>query len=72
MIVDFVIYFFACQNTFKRIAPLVELDSMVALANTHRFSSDHRYVLTDPNQRFIRLILSTHVSPFVINFFPQR
>ncbi|XP_057785671.1 protein SHOOT GRAVITROPISM 6 isoform X1 [Salvia miltiorrhiza] len=32
----------ACRNTFKRIAPLLELDSMVALANTHRFSSDHR------------------------------
>ncbi|KAG6401560.1 hypothetical protein SASPL_138420 [Salvia splendens] len=33
----------ACRvNTFKRIAPLMELDSVVALANTHRFSSDHR------------------------------
>ncbi|XP_047954298.1 protein SHOOT GRAVITROPISM 6 isoform X2 [Salvia hispanica] len=32
----------ACRNTFKRIAPLMELDSIVALANTHRFSSDHR------------------------------
>ncbi|KAG6412080.1 hypothetical protein SASPL_124746 [Salvia splendens] len=32
----------ACRNTFKRIAQLMELDSMVALANTHRFSSDHR------------------------------
>ncbi|KAL8508732.1 hypothetical protein ACS0TY_016088 [Phlomoides rotata] len=32
----------ACRNTFKCIAPLVEFDGMVALANTHRFSSDHR------------------------------
>ncbi|KAH6755393.1 ARM repeat superfamily protein [Perilla frutescens var. hirtella] len=32
----------ACRNTFKRIAPLMELDSMVSLSNTHRFSSDHR------------------------------
>ncbi|KAK6126237.1 hypothetical protein DH2020_040009 [Rehmannia glutinosa] len=29
-------------NTFKCIAPLVEFDGMVALANTHRLSSDHR------------------------------
>ncbi|KAK6126257.1 hypothetical protein DH2020_040002 [Rehmannia glutinosa] len=32
----------ACRNTFKCIAPLVEFDGMVALANTHRLSSDHR------------------------------
>ncbi|XP_020549473.1 protein SHOOT GRAVITROPISM 6 [Sesamum indicum] len=32
----------ACRNAFKCIAPLLEVDGMVALANTHRFSSDHR------------------------------
>ncbi|KAG8374197.1 hypothetical protein BUALT_Bualt11G0106000 [Buddleja alternifolia] len=32
----------ACQNTFKRIAPLVKFDGMVALASSHRFTSDHR------------------------------
>lgn len=32
----------ACRNTFKRIAPLMQLDGIVALTNTHRFSSDHR------------------------------
>ncbi|XP_051152364.1 protein SHOOT GRAVITROPISM 6 isoform X3 [Andrographis paniculata] len=30
------------QKTLKCIAPLVEFDGMVALSNTHRFSSDHR------------------------------
>ncbi|KAK4392143.1 protein SHOOT GRAVITROPISM 6 [Sesamum angolense] len=32
----------ACRNAFKCIAPLLEVDGMVALANSHRFSSDHR------------------------------
>ncbi|KAL3825838.1 hypothetical protein ACJIZ3_021867 [Penstemon smallii] len=32
----------ACRNTFKCVAPLVEFDGMVALSNTHWFSSDHR------------------------------
>ncbi|KAK9289631.1 hypothetical protein L1049_007789 [Liquidambar formosana] len=31
----------ACRNTLKRIAPLLELDGIIALLNT-RFSSDHR------------------------------
>ncbi|KAL3532002.1 hypothetical protein ACH5RR_005523 [Cinchona calisaya] len=32
----------ACRNTFKSISPLMEIEGVVALANTHRFGSDHR------------------------------
>ncbi|XP_031119472.1 protein SHOOT GRAVITROPISM 6 isoform X1 [Ipomoea triloba] len=32
----------ACRNTLKCIAPLIEIDAIPALLNTHRFSSDHR------------------------------
>ncbi|WJZ93744.1 hypothetical protein VitviT2T_012661 [Vitis vinifera] len=32
----------ACRSTLKRIAPLMELEGMFALFNTHSFNSDHR------------------------------
>ncbi|KAL3635415.1 hypothetical protein CASFOL_019962 [Castilleja foliolosa] len=34
------------ENIFKWIALLVEFDSIIALANSHRFVSHHNYVLT--------------------------
>ncbi|XP_049361388.1 protein SHOOT GRAVITROPISM 6 isoform X1 [Solanum verrucosum] len=32
----------ACRNTLKSIAPLMEIDGITAVFNTHWFSSDHR------------------------------
>ncbi|KAM7464220.1 hypothetical protein LguiA_032341 [Lonicera macranthoides] len=32
----------ACRNTLKRIAPLLEMEGMFALFNSHCYSSDHR------------------------------
>ncbi|KAH0644397.1 hypothetical protein KY284_032281 [Solanum tuberosum] len=32
----------ACRNTLKPIAPLMEIDGITAVFNTHWFSSDHR------------------------------
>lgn len=32
----------ACRNTLKRVAPLMEIEDLVLLLNTHRFISDHR------------------------------
>ncbi|KVH90493.1 Armadillo-like helical, partial [Cynara cardunculus var. scolymus] len=32
----------ACRITIKRVAPLMELDDLILLLNTHRFISDHR------------------------------
>lgn len=45
-------FYFSSQNTFKSIVPLLEFDGMAAFVNTHRFSSDHRYVPTDPHHGF--------------------
>ncbi|KAF5953918.1 hypothetical protein HYC85_006774 [Camellia sinensis] len=32
----------ACRNTFKKIAPIMELEGLFTLSNTHCFNSDHR------------------------------
>ncbi|XP_047333371.1 protein SHOOT GRAVITROPISM 6 isoform X2 [Impatiens glandulifera] len=32
----------ACRNTLKSIAPIMELEGMVAITNSHRFNSDYR------------------------------
>ncbi|KAI3706697.1 hypothetical protein L6452_24616 [Arctium lappa] len=32
----------ACRNTLKRVAPLLEIEDLILLLNTHRFISDHR------------------------------
>ncbi|KAL6496289.1 hypothetical protein OROGR_029547 [Orobanche gracilis] len=58
----------ACRNTFKCIAPLVEFDGMVALASTHRFSSDHRGDYEDFLRDIARLItlhMSSRISTYM-------
>lgn len=40
------------QNTLKCIAPLMEIDGITAVFNTHWFSSDHRYVPIDLNSPY--------------------
>ncbi|GJU56665.1 protein shoot gravitropism 6 isoform X1 [Tanacetum coccineum] len=32
----------ACRNTIKQVAPLMEIEDLTSLLNTHRFISDHR------------------------------
>ncbi|KAI5680712.1 hypothetical protein M9H77_01939 [Catharanthus roseus] len=32
----------ACRNTFRSVAPMMEIEGVAALANTHWFGSDHR------------------------------
>ncbi|CAK9157688.1 unnamed protein product [Ilex paraguariensis] len=44
----------ACRNTLKQIGPLMKLEGMVALFNSHRFSSDHRSDYEDFLREFTR------------------
>ncbi|KAL3623358.1 Protein SHOOT GRAVITROPISM 6 [Castilleja foliolosa] len=57
----------ACRNTFKCIAPLV-FDGIVALANSHRFGSDHRGDYEDFLRDIARLItihMSSRISTYM-------
>lgn len=50
----------ACRTTFKRVVPLMELEGILALLNTHYFNSDHRSdyedFVRDLTRRFSQLL----------------
>lgn len=52
----------ACRNTFKQVAPLMEIEELTPLLNTHRFISDHRSdyqdFLRDLARQFIQHLAS--------------
>ncbi|KAK9079338.1 hypothetical protein SSX86_001009 [Deinandra increscens subsp. villosa] len=52
----------ACRNTIKQVVPLMEIEDLISLLNTHRFISDHRSdyqdFLRDIARQFIQHLAS--------------
>ncbi|KAL7594217.1 protein SHOOT GRAVITROPISM 6 [Lactuca sativa] len=47
----------ACRNTMKGVAPLMEIDDLIPLLNTQRFTSDHRSDYQDFLRDLARLLV---------------
>ncbi|KAI8014908.1 Protein SHOOT GRAVITROPISM 6, partial [Camellia lanceoleosa] len=52
----------ACRNTFKKIAPIMELEGLFTLFNTHCFNSDHRSDYEDFVRDLTRQLIQ-HLAP---------
>ncbi|KAB2013456.1 hypothetical protein ES319_D09G157700v1 [Gossypium barbadense] len=57
----------ACRNTLKRFAPLMEIEGLLALFDSHRINSDHRSAYEDFVRDFTRQFVQ-HLSSRVDTF----
>ncbi|KHG30714.1 HEAT repeat-containing 7A [Gossypium arboreum] len=58
---------YACRNTLKRFAPLMEIEGLLALFDSHRINSDHRSAYEDFVRDFTRQFVQ-HLSSRVDTF----